>query len=52
MDELGPYDQEITFGTGGVGYFVLENLSFNAEISAWDVNQPGDDARSPAWRHS
>lgn len=44
MDELGPHDQEIAFGTVGVGYYVLENVSINVEFSLWDVNQPGDDA--------
>ena len=44
MDELGPYDQEIAFGTVGAAYYIVDDLSLGVEFSAWDVNQPGDDA--------
>ncbi len=43
-NELGSGDQEAVFGTVGVGYYFVDNMSLNAEFTGMGVWQPGDDA--------
>ena len=43
LDDLGPQDVAGGFVSAGVGYYVFDNVSLSAELTAYGLSQPGSE---------
>ena len=44
LNELGPHDQEMVFGSFGASYYFVDNMSLGAELLGYFVSQPGPES--------